>query len=42
MRRLRLLADTKGYVLDDQGLFPAVRDIRGQKVKYCSRLFELG
>ena len=32
VRRLRLVADTRGFVLDDHGLFPAVRDIHGQKV----------
>lgn len=31
-RRLRLLADKKGFKLDDKGLFPVTHDSHGQKV----------
>lgn len=31
-RRLRLLAEAKGYRLDDHGLFPVTRDAQGQRV----------
>ncbi|KAL3683505.1 hypothetical protein R1sor_001527 [Riccia sorocarpa] len=31
-RRLRLLAEAKGYKLDDHGLFPVMRDAQGERV----------
>lgn len=39
-RRLRLLAEAKGYKLDDTGLFPVTRNSTGKKVAMASSSFQ--